>query len=125
MPVMACKLHSEDKRGFSSMEILSNYKDYYDYLAYQYGVDDHIVFQRNKAIPIPADFGYLYLPECYSPSDKVFRPQNEPYAHAHGSTNWLYYETKNKICQFEIVSIVGTIYIYLYEYDKTKRIASM
>lgn len=107
------------------MKILSNYKDYYDYLAFQYGVDDGIVFKRNKVIAIPHDLKYIDLPLCESLNDKPTIPQNQPYTQHFGSTNWYYYETNNKICQFECVSIVGTIYYYLYEYDKIKKSAKM
>lgn len=107
------------------MKILSNYKDYYDYLAFQYGVDEGVVFERNKVIALPPDLEYVHLPLCESLNDKPIIPQNQPYAHHCGSTNWYYYETKNKICQFECVSIVGTVYYYLYEYDKIKKSANM
>lgn len=103
------------------MKILSNYKDYYDYLAYQYGVDDQIVFKRNRIMPLPAEIEYITLPECDSLNDDPVRPRNREYGYHIGSTNWNYYENDGKICQFESVSIAGTIYCYLYEYDKAKR----
>lgn len=109
----------------NTMKILSNYKDYYDYLAHLYGVDDGVVFNRNKVLALPAEVEHLGLPVCQALNDQPVVPENQLYEHYFGSTNWYYYESRTKICQFECVSIVGTLYYYLYEYDRVKKTAQM
>lgn len=102
------------------MKIISNYKDYYDYLAYQYGVDDNIIFERNRVIPIGDNIKIYGIPA----SDKINEDGTIPeHCHQRGNfslSNVFYYEYNGKRCQFEQVSIVGTIYYYLLEYDGEK-----
>lgn len=107
------------------MKILSNFKDYYDYLAYQYGVDDNIVFQRNRVIPLDADIKFINLPACDTINENAIIPENHTFRYQLGSSNIFYYEDDSKICQFECVSVVGTVYYYLYEYDTLNKTSSM
>lgn len=108
------------------MKILSNYKDYYDYLAYQYGVDETVVFKRNRILPLPTDLAPVSLPVCASANETTNAVPVPAYsASGYTLTNWRYYERLEKICQFEFVSIAGTQYCYLYEYDRNKKSALM
>lgn len=105
------------------MKILSNFKDYYDYLAYQYGIDDEIVFNRNRLIPLGKDDFHLGLmPGSINEDTQV--PEDYVKEGYLGSSNIFYYEYASKICQFESLSITGTIYYYLYEYDKLTKKAN-
>lgn len=102
------------------MRILSDFKDYYDYLAWQYGVDNQIIFHRNSRQLLPGEYRFLHVPDCEDPRSDII-PKNEKLPFHFGSTNPYYYENEGKICQFEFVSILGEVYWYLYEYDKGKR----
>lgn len=107
------------------MRILSNFKDYYDYLAYQYGVDDQIVFKRNRIIPLNGAPEFISLPISDNINNDAVIPKNHTFHNYLGSSNIFYYEEGDRILQFESVSIVGTIYYYLYEYDRLKKSSSM
>lgn len=103
------------------MKILSNFKDYYDYLAYQYGIDNQIVFKRNRVIPLNEVRNFISLPESDFINDDAIIPEVYKFRCHSGLLNPFYYEEGHKIFQFENVSIVGTIYYYLYEYDPLKK----
>lgn len=43
------------------MKIVDNKKDIYDYLVSYYGIDDYVVYDRRKSIPLKNELRYTYL----------------------------------------------------------------
>lgn len=43
------------------MKIIDNKKDFYDYLVSYYGMDDYVVYDRRKSIPLESDLKYSLL----------------------------------------------------------------
>lgn len=59
------------------MKILSSFKDYYDFVSTQYGVDDRIVYNRNKIENTPIKVPLTYKPISTSGLDLFYRPTHD------------------------------------------------
>jgi len=81
------------------MKIISKYKDYYDYVAHQYGGgDEKIVYVRNG---IDIDNGVVYIDE---PSWK-FGDSDMPYL-----PDWRYEEYETLGAEFKLLVVNGIIF---------------
>ena len=98
------------------MKIISNYKDYYDYLSYQYGVEEDMIYHRQSLTPIDIDEEEL----CF-----ISYKDKNPFDLKFNINNKRCYETRDKFCEIDTIIIIGVYHHIVNEKDKLSGNVSM